>query len=260
MKQGQTNTTAYLVLRNAATGAPRTGLAAADAVIGYVRPAAAPVWNSAAALAAVSAPYAANGFVEVDAAALPGVYRVDFPDAAFAAGARDVALALRPAAAAFATVIGVESLTDHPSATGLVVLRQATLGLPATGLTAAAAKLGYVRAGAAAVWNDAVTLAAGNSPYLTNGFTEIDAATLPGLYRVDWPGAALAAGADRVLLAAAPRAAAFAPTTIVAELVDATLLPTAAQVLQGVSFGDPASPVTGTLIEGAAPAAGRRWV
>lgn len=250
MRQGQTSTTAYLVLRSVSTGAPRTGLTAADAVIGYVRPGGEPVWAAAVTLASPGAAFAANGFCEVDAANLPGVYRVDFPDAAFAAGVRDVALAVRPSAAAFGAVIGVEPLADAPGASGLVVLRQATLGGPATGLVDSDAKIGYLRAGSPAVWADAVALAAVNAPYAANGFIEIDPATLPGVYRVDWPAAALAAGADRALLTVAPRFAAFAATTVVAELVDATLLPVAAQVLHGVSFGDRASPHLGTLTAG----------
>jgi hypothetical protein len=110
------------------------------------------------------------------------------------------------------------------------------------------------------VWASAVALAGPAAAYAANGFVEIDAAALPGLYRVDWPAAALAAGADRTLLAVAPQAAAFAPSTILAELVDATILPGQSQVLLGVAFGDPASPLSGTLTPTAAAAGGRRWI
>ena len=248
MRLGQTSTSLYVVLRDPASGAVKTGLTYADAFAGYVRPGAAAVWSAAVSLASPAAAFVPYGFVELDAANLPGVYRVDLPDAAFVAGVRSVAIALRPAGAAFAPVVAVEELADSPSPVGLVVLRNATTA-PATGLTYADVQVGYARAGAAAVWGSAVELAAPTAAYAANGFVEIDAATLPGLYRVDWPAAALAAaGVDRVLLAAAPLAGGFAATVTLAELVDATILPAAGQVFTDVPFGDPAAPQTGTAL------------
>ncbi len=100
-------------------------------------------------------------------------------------------------------------------------------------------------AAAQPTWASAIQLNSVTDAYAANGFIEIDAANLPGLYRVDWPAEALAPGVDRVLLAVAPAAAAFAAAIGEVELVDATLLPMTSQVSAGVPFGDPASPQIG---------------
>jgi hypothetical protein len=247
MRLGQTNTTLYVVLRDPLSGEAKPGLAAADAVVGYVRPGSAPVWNAAAALDSPSAAFLDYGFIAVDADNLPGVYRVDVPDAAFVAGVKSVAIAVRPAAAAFAPIIGVEELADSPSPLGMAVLRDET-SAPATGLTYADVQVGYIRAGSDPVWNNAAELASPTAAYVANGFCEIDAATLPGLYRVDWPAAALAAGVDRVLLLTGPVAGGFAATVSSVELVDATILPAAGEVLTDIPFGDPAAPQLGEAL------------
>lgn len=56
----------------------------------------------------------------------------------------------------------------------------------------------YVRAGGSAVAITLATLAAANSAFSSGGFKEIDATNMPGIYRVDIPDAAFAAGAKSV--------------------------------------------------------------
>lgn len=73
----------YLVLRDSA-GAPVTGLLynSAGAKAYYVRPRGTPVAITLATLANAQSAHADGGFVEVDATNMPGLYRLDLPDAA----------------------------------------------------------------------------------------------------------------------------------------------------------------------------------
>ncbi|GJM25993.1 MAG: hypothetical protein DHS20C16_24080 [Phycisphaerae bacterium] len=75
---------------NEVTGLPETGLGFSDVAVHYVRNRAAAVSVSLSALAGADAAHADGGFVEIDASAATGWYRLDLPDAAFAAGALDV--------------------------------------------------------------------------------------------------------------------------------------------------------------------------
>lgn len=58
----------------------------------------------------------------------------------------------------------------------------------------------YVRNGGSATAITLATLSAANSAYSSGGFKEVDAANMPGVYRLDLPDAALASGADSVLI------------------------------------------------------------
>lgn len=85
--------------------------------------------------------------------------------------------------------------------TRYVMLRDSTAGTPETGYTITALDLQYTRnrtAPAAKV--DAVALAATDTAHTDNRAIEVDATSSPGLYRIDWPDAAFATGADKVLL------------------------------------------------------------
>jgi hypothetical protein len=87
---GSTDVTIELFATDALTGMPRTGLAAGDVSIHYARTRAAVVGVSPVVLAGSDAAHADGGFVEIDAAAAPGWYRLDLPDAAVASGANGV--------------------------------------------------------------------------------------------------------------------------------------------------------------------------
>jgi hypothetical protein len=93
VQSGSTNVTTYFMLRNVADGQETTGATITDIDLQYVRSGAAPAAKvDATALAATNSAHAANKAIEVDATSSAGLYRVDWPDAAFAAGAREVIL------------------------------------------------------------------------------------------------------------------------------------------------------------------------
>lgn len=58
----------------------------------------------------------------------------------------------------------------------------------------------YVRNGGSATSITLATLANANSSWSSGGFKEVDATNMPGLYRLDVPDAAFAAGADSVIV------------------------------------------------------------
>lgn len=79
-----------------AFGMGATGLIITDFDLQYVRSGAVPSAKvDATALASVGATHADNKAIEVDATDQPGLFRVDWPDAAFATGVREVVLTVR---------------------------------------------------------------------------------------------------------------------------------------------------------------------
>jgi len=80
------------------TGAGKAGLAynTASLTAYYVRPKAASVAITLAAQTATGA-WTSGGFAEIDATNMPGMYRLDIPDAAFATGVNSVAVMLKGA-------------------------------------------------------------------------------------------------------------------------------------------------------------------
>ncbi len=74
--------------------APAGSLTITDLDMVYVRDGATPVKADATALGAVDAAHSDNTMIEVGAANMPGQYRADFPDAAFAGGADHVKLVI----------------------------------------------------------------------------------------------------------------------------------------------------------------------
>jgi len=93
-----TDVTVYFKLVNPSTGVPETGLTITSLYISYVRDRATIVTNSATELAAVDSAHADNKMKEVDSTYAPGLYRADFPDAAFASGVGRVQLIISGAA------------------------------------------------------------------------------------------------------------------------------------------------------------------
>lgn len=78
----------YFRLRDSSTGLAKTGLTSASAggVASYTRKSGSATAVTMSALGSVTAAWSSGGFIEVDATNAPGVYRLDFPDAAFASG------------------------------------------------------------------------------------------------------------------------------------------------------------------------------
>ena len=93
---GATDVTTYFQLINVADGTDATGLDVTDVDLSYTRSGDATAAKvDATALAAADSAHADNKMIEVDATDCPGLYRVDWPDAAFAAGVPTVELTLR---------------------------------------------------------------------------------------------------------------------------------------------------------------------
>lgn len=93
---GSTDVTTYVVLRLAADGTEATGLTITNIDLQYCRSGAAPAAKvDATALAATDTAHTDNYAIEIDATDQPGLYRIDWPDAAFAAGVREVILSVK---------------------------------------------------------------------------------------------------------------------------------------------------------------------
>ncbi len=93
---GSTDITTYFAMRLAATGANATGLTISDFDLQYVRTRTAPAAKvDATALGATDTAHTDNFGIEIDVTDQPGLYRFDWPDAAFAAGVKEVILSVK---------------------------------------------------------------------------------------------------------------------------------------------------------------------
>lgn len=123
IKKATTSVPLYLFIQNSSvsTGAGLTGLVfnSAGLVAYYVRPLAAAVAVTLATQTVTGA-FSSGGFVEVDAANMPGVYRFDVPDAANVAGVNSVVVMLKGAANMVPVVLEIDLVAYDPqSATNL---------------------------------------------------------------------------------------------------------------------------------------------
>lgn len=97
VKGGATDVTTYFGMRLSA-GGDATGLTISDFDLQYVRSGATPAAKAdAVALAATDTAHTDNRGIEIDVTDQPGLYRFDWPDAAFAAGVREVILSVKHA-------------------------------------------------------------------------------------------------------------------------------------------------------------------
>ncbi len=100
VQAGATDVTTYFVLRTAADGVELTAATITNLDLQYTRSGVAPTAKvDATALAATDSAHSDNKAIEIDATDQPGLYRVDWPDAAFAAGVREVILTVKYATA-----------------------------------------------------------------------------------------------------------------------------------------------------------------
>lgn len=101
IKAGATSQTIYVEILDSTstTGGRKTGLAynTSSLTAYYVRNGGSATAITLATLAAANSAYSSGGFKEVDATNMPGIYRLDLPDAAVAAGASDVVVTLKGA-------------------------------------------------------------------------------------------------------------------------------------------------------------------
>lgn len=152
MRPGSTSQTVYIFVQDSSvtTGAGLTGLAfnTGSLTAYYVRPLAAATAITLATQTVTGA-FSSGGFVEVSSANMPGLYRLDIPDAALATGVRSVAILLKGAAnmspcvleidlnaeANTVAISGVDLLTGVGPIAGTGIVDRGTLQ-SATGTTA----------------------------------------------------------------------------------------------------------------------------
>lgn len=160
-----TDVSTYFCLRKAADGTELTGATITNIDLVYTRSGADhAVKVDATALATPDAAHADNKAIEVDATSAPGLYRVDWPDAAFAEGAREVILTVIYATA-FTEHLRVELSPWLTPVTGATVLADTTAIAPGA-INAAAIATGAIDADALAsdaageiadaVWDEAL--------------------------------------------------------------------------------------------------------
>jgi len=93
IKPGSTDVTVNVQMVDGTDGhTPETGLTITDIDMTYIRERSAAVKADATALGTVDAAHADNKAIEIDSTNAPGVYRFDWPDAAFASGVSFVTL------------------------------------------------------------------------------------------------------------------------------------------------------------------------
>ena len=93
LKKGTIDITTYIEFLDSTTKAPKTALAITDIYTNYIRNRADHSARTAlTALALVTTAHTDNYGIEIDTTAAPGVYRIDWPDAAFLTGVDKVKL------------------------------------------------------------------------------------------------------------------------------------------------------------------------
>ena len=95
IKKGSTSVTRYIMIVDSTDGTPETGATITTLDFQYTRNRVAPVAKvDATALAATDSAHVDNRAIEIDATNSPGLYRIDWPDAAFATGVDKVILVI----------------------------------------------------------------------------------------------------------------------------------------------------------------------
>lgn len=118
IKKASTSQTVYVFIQDSSltTGAGKTGLAynTGSLVAYYVRPLAAAAAITLATQTATGA-WSSGGFVEVDSTNMPGVYRLDLPDAVLATGVNSVVVMLKGAANMAPVLMEIQLVSTDPN-------------------------------------------------------------------------------------------------------------------------------------------------
>lgn len=131
VQANSTDVTTYFHLRLAADGTDATGLTITNIDLQYCRSGATPAAKvDATALGAANSAHSDNTAFEIDGTDQPGVYRVDWPDAAFASGVREVILTVKVATAFTESlrvqIVGFDPSTDLSAAVWAAATRTLT--------------------------------------------------------------------------------------------------------------------------------------
>lgn len=129
---GDTNVTTYFAMRLTADGKAATGLTITGFDLQYTRSGVAPTAKvDATALVATDSAHADNKAFEIDGTDQPGLYRVDWPDAAFAASVREVILTVKVATCFTEHLaVQIDAPVDVTKWTGTAVATPTTAGVP----------------------------------------------------------------------------------------------------------------------------------
>lgn len=118
IKKGATSQTVYVEILDSTstTGGRKTGLVFnTSSLTGYyVRNGGSATAITLATLAAANSAWSSGGFKEVDATNMPGVYRLDVPDAAIATGAESVVFTLKGATGMAQVSLEVQLVDNTP--------------------------------------------------------------------------------------------------------------------------------------------------
>ncbi len=130
--KGSTSVSVRFRLAKSADGTEQTGKVAADMTATYWRQGGLSTDIALTDLGAVDAAYSSGGVKEVDATKRPGVYRLDLPDAALAAGSADwVSVTIKVVNCFLAELwIPLESVGSAGNAATLVLIKAKTDNLP----------------------------------------------------------------------------------------------------------------------------------
>jgi hypothetical protein len=161
LQSGSADVSTYFVARLVADGTEATGLTPADFDLQYTRSGAAASTKADAILNinGVGGAHVDNTVIEVDATDSPGLYRVDWPDAAFAAGVGEVVLVVNVATAfsehlrvTLSPPVDVVAIDgDEAAGTGLKNQFDGTTGLTGDTYPATQAQVGNISSGTAAI-------------------------------------------------------------------------------------------------------------
>ena len=165
LKKGLTDVTVYLFVQDSSktTGEGLTGLAynTANLVASYVRPLGSRTAITLATLAAVDSAHSDGGFKEIDATNMPGVYRLDLPDAVCATGVPSAVVMLKGASNMTPVLLEIQltdfDLNSTSNTVGTVTNLTNLPSIPNNWLTAAGIAADARAEIADAVWDEAIS-------------------------------------------------------------------------------------------------------
>lgn len=130
IKAGSKKETVTIFIQDSSstTGAGLTGLVfnTANLVASYARQKGARVAVTLATLAAETSAWSSGGFKEIDATNMPGLYRLDLPDASLSAGVRYVTLLLKGAANMATCVLEIDLKAEVTTTAQVATIRSGT--------------------------------------------------------------------------------------------------------------------------------------
>ena len=231
VKKASTDVTRYMKLVDSVTGAPKTGLTISTIDLQYTRNRTAPAAKvDCVALATTSTAHTDNNGIEIDATFSPGLYRFDWPDAAFATGVDKVILAVTCSGTdpAFEEIQLLDNMPGELSTATIDAVVDGVWDEPAAGhATAGSTGLALTTASAAptaatiadAVWDEllsghAVVGSTGAALTSASALGDPWAVTVPGTYTGNQAGAILG---NNLNLAVSTRASAVTAAAIQAK-------------------------------------------